>query len=73
MSRTYANGATNPSTFTLRALEDLLADLSSLPEPEYMLVCPDGRVFKGRDPWRLAGASGAVPDILKMPINLPPP
>lgn len=64
MNYTTASTSTN-KTFTLKDLKEVLGKLRDMPEPEYMLVCPDGRILRGKDPWKLAAMSGALPEILK--------
>lgn len=62
----YTNAATSTSKpTTLKSLNEVLAKLRNMPEPEYMLACPDGRILRDKDPWRLAAMSGALPEILK--------
>ena len=61
-----ATGTTETATaFTLKDLEKTLKVLRSQGKPEYMLVCPDGRMLQGSDPWALAAATGELPEILK--------
>ena len=50
---------------TPKDLDELLRVVQAFPKPKYALICPDGRTLCGEDPWKLAAASGVLPDILK--------
>lgn len=69
---TSAAPNTNPKVVTIKDLESMINTLRNAPRPEYLLVCPDGRMFRGEDPWRLAADSCGMPAILKpsLPTDL---
>ena len=68
MNHTTASTSGVQKTYSLNEIDRVIKQLSKLMPKDYTLLCPDGRVLKDADPWKLAALSGELPAILKTPL-----